>query len=50
MLFMTLANKVTSIRFLLCIFYYVLLSMAVQKSPRDVELLTIIFILNQVIA
>jgi CDP-diacylglycerol--glycerol-3-phosphate 3-phosphatidyltransferase len=50
MLFMTLANKVTSIRFLLCIFYYVLLSMAIHRTPRDVQLLTTIFILNQVIA
>jgi CDP-diacylglycerol---glycerol-3-phosphate 3-phosphatidyltransferase len=52
MLFMTLANKVTSIRFLLCILYYVLLSMAAGKpSPaRDVTLLTTIFVLNQVIA
>jgi CDP-diacylglycerol--glycerol-3-phosphate 3-phosphatidyltransferase len=49
---MTLANKVTSIRFLLCILYYVLLSMAVAKpsSARDVTLLTTIFALNQVIA
>lgn len=52
MLLMTLANKVTSIRFLLCILYYVLLSMAVGKpsGSRDVQLLTVIFILNQVIA
>ena len=50
MLFMTLANKVTSIRFLLCILYYVLLSLAVHRSPRDVQLLSVIFILNQVIA
>src|SRR5258706_15441031 len=52
MLFMTLANKVHSIRFLLCILYYVLLSMAAGKPwpSRDVELLTVIFILNQVIA
>jgi CDP-diacylglycerol--glycerol-3-phosphate 3-phosphatidyltransferase len=50
MLFMTLANKVTSVRFLLCILYYVLLSLAVGKTVRDVELLTIIFVLNQVIA
>jgi CDP-diacylglycerol---glycerol-3-phosphate 3-phosphatidyltransferase len=52
MLCMTLANKVTSIRFLLCILYYVLLSMAVAKSSsaRDVTLLTTIFALNQVIA
>ena len=52
MLFMTLANKVTSIRFLLCILYYVLLSMAAGKPwpARDVELLTVIFVLNQIIA
>jgi CDP-diacylglycerol---glycerol-3-phosphate 3-phosphatidyltransferase len=52
MLCMTLANKVTSIRFLLCILYYVLLSMAAGKSSaaRDVTLLTTIFALNQVIA
>ena len=52
MLFMTLANKVTSVRFLLCILYYVLLTMAAGKpsANRDVQLLTVIFILNQVIA
>ncbi|RPH52106.1 MAG: CDP-diacylglycerol--glycerol-3-phosphate 3-phosphatidyltransferase [Planctomycetota bacterium] len=52
MLFMTLANKVTSARFLLCILYYVLLTMAAGKpsANRDVQLLTVIFILNQVIA
>jgi CDP-diacylglycerol---glycerol-3-phosphate 3-phosphatidyltransferase len=52
MLFMTLANKVTSVRFLLCILYYVLLTMAAGKpsSSRDVQLLTTIFILNQIIA
>jgi len=52
MLFMTLANKVTSSRFLLCILYYVLLTMAAGKpsANRDVQLLTVIFILNQVIA
>ena len=52
MLFMTLANKVTSVRFLLCILYYVLLTMAAGKpsSARDMQLLTTIFILNQVIA
>ena len=52
MLLMTAANKVTSIRFLLCIFYYVLLTMAAGKpsQARDVQLLTVIFILNQVIA
>ena len=49
---MTLANRVTTIRFLLCILYYVLLSMAAHKpsAARDVQLLTIIFILNQIIA
>ena len=50
MLLMTAANKVTSFRFLLCILYYVLLSMAVHRSPRDVTLLGTIFALNQVIA
>src|SRR2546422_869078 len=50
MLFMTLANKVTSSRFLLCILYYVLLSLAIRRPARDMELLTIIFVLNQVIA
>ena len=52
MLLMTAANKVTSARFLLCILYYVLLTMAAGKpSPaRDVTLLSTIFILNQVIA
>jgi CDP-diacylglycerol--glycerol-3-phosphate 3-phosphatidyltransferase len=49
---MTLANKVTSIRFLLCILYYILLSMAAGKpsAARDVTLLATIFALNQVIA
>src|SRR6185295_12572379 len=52
MLFMTLANKVTSFRFLLCILYYVLLSLAAGKpsAARDVELLTVIFVLNMIIA
>jgi len=52
MLLMTAANKVTSFRFLLCILYYVLLSMAAGKpaATRDVQLLTFIFILNQIIA
>jgi len=52
MLLMTAANKVTSFRFLLCILYYILLSMAAHKpsAARDVQLLTIIFILNQIIA
>jgi CDP-diacylglycerol--glycerol-3-phosphate 3-phosphatidyltransferase len=48
MLFMTAANKVTSIRFLLCIGYYILLSLCVHQ--RDVGLLTMVFILNQIIA
>ena len=49
---MTLANRVTTIRFLLCILYYVLLSMAAGKpsASRDVTLLATIFVLNQVIA
>src|SRR6185295_6069626 len=52
MVFMTAANKVTSFRFLLCILYYVWLSMAAGKpsAARDVQLLTVIFILNQIIA
>src|SRR5204863_8731243 len=52
MLLMTAANKVTSVRFLLCILYYFLLTMAAGKTveTRDVTLLTTIFILNQVIA
>ena len=52
MVFLTAANKVTSIRFLLCILYYVLLSMAAGKpsASRDVQLLAVIFVLNQVIA
>ena len=52
MLFMTAANKVTSIRFLLCILYYVLFTMAAGKpsDARDVGLLTTLFILNQIIA
>ena len=32
MLFMTLANKITSLRFLLCIVYYVLLSLVVREA------------------
>jgi CDP-diacylglycerol--glycerol-3-phosphate 3-phosphatidyltransferase len=48
MLLMTAANKVTSIRFLLCIVYYVLLSLCVKE--RDPGLLAVSFILNQIIA
>jgi CDP-diacylglycerol--glycerol-3-phosphate 3-phosphatidyltransferase len=48
MLLMTAANKVTSIRFLLCIVYYVLLSLCTHQ--RDVGMLTVCFILNQIIA
>jgi CDP-diacylglycerol--glycerol-3-phosphate 3-phosphatidyltransferase len=50
---MTLANKVTSARFLLCIVYYVLLSLcAGLKDPavRDVGMLTAVFVIFQVIA
>ena len=52
MLFMTLANKVTSGRFLLCIVYYLLLSLCTGNEPaqRDVGMLTTIFVLFQVIA
>jgi CDP-diacylglycerol--glycerol-3-phosphate 3-phosphatidyltransferase len=48
MLLMTAANKVTSIRFLLCIAYYILLSLCLRE--RDVGMLTMVFILNQIIA
>ena len=48
MLLMTAANKVTSIRFLLCIVYYVLLSLCMKQ--RDPGMLTVAFILNQIIA
>ena len=48
MLLMTAANKVTSIRFLLCIAYYILLSLCMRQ--RDVGMLTMVFILNQIIA
>lgn len=52
MLFMTLANKVTSGRFLLCIVYYLLLSLCTGNEPaqRDVGMLTTIFVLFQIIA
>jgi len=48
MLLMTAANKVTSLRFLLCIVYYVLLALCMRQ--RDQEMLTVAFILNQIIA
>lgn len=52
MLFMTLANKITSLRFLLCIVYYALLSFAVRGAatapPR--LLLNVSFVLFLVIA
>ena len=48
MLLMTAANKVTSVRFLLCIVYYVLLTLCLKQ--RDEGLLTVAFILNQIIA
>ena len=52
MLFMTLANKVTSLRFLLCIVYYVLLSLIVREpNPATRRLfLNISFVLFLVIA
>jgi CDP-diacylglycerol--glycerol-3-phosphate 3-phosphatidyltransferase len=49
----TLANRVTSGRFLLCIAYYVLLSLCARggdPARRDVGLLTTIFVLFQIIA
>jgi CDP-diacylglycerol--glycerol-3-phosphate 3-phosphatidyltransferase len=48
MLLMTAANKVTSVRFLLCIVYYVLLELCTKQ--RDQGLLVVAFILNQIIA
>jgi CDP-diacylglycerol--glycerol-3-phosphate 3-phosphatidyltransferase len=48
MLLMTAANKVTSIRFLLCIVYYVVLTLCLKQ--RDQGLLAMAFILNQIIA
>ncbi len=48
MLLMTAANKVTSVRFLLCIVYYVLLGLSGRQ--RDEGMLTVAFILNQIIA
>lgn len=52
MLLMTLANKVTSGRFLLCIVYYLLLSLCTGNEPahRDVGMLTTIFVIFQIIA
>ena len=45
---MTLANRITSVRFLLCIVYYVLLSLMARKP--DVNLLSAAFVLFQIIA
>lgn len=48
MLLMTAANKVTSLRFLLCIIYYAVLTLCLRQ--RDTEMLTAAFVLNQIIA
>lgn len=48
MLFMTLANKITSFRFLLSVVYFVLLE--ITLSRRDVSIMTAAFVLFQVIA
>ena len=48
MLLMTAANKVTSVRFLLCIVYYVLLELCTKQ--RDQGMLVVAFVLNQIIA
>jgi len=48
MLLMTAANKVTSIRFLLCIVYYVVLTFCTRE--RDQGMLVMAFVLNQIIA
>ncbi len=45
---MTLANRITSVRFLLCIVYYVLLSLMTRKP--DVQLMSAAFVLFQIIA
>jgi CDP-diacylglycerol--glycerol-3-phosphate 3-phosphatidyltransferase len=45
---MTLANRITSVRFLLCILYYVLLSLMARKP--DAQLMSAAFVLFQVIA
>jgi CDP-diacylglycerol--glycerol-3-phosphate 3-phosphatidyltransferase len=45
---MTLANRITSVRFLLCILYYVLLSLYVWRP--GVQLLSAVFVLFQLIA
>lgn len=53
MLFMTLANKITSARFLLCILYFFLLEICAHKlhaGERDVALMTAAFGVNQIIA
>jgi CDP-diacylglycerol---glycerol-3-phosphate 3-phosphatidyltransferase len=52
MLFMTLANKITSVRFLLCIAYYLLLSLVVREADAGTRrlLLNVSFVLFLVIA
>jgi CDP-diacylglycerol--glycerol-3-phosphate 3-phosphatidyltransferase len=45
---MTLANRITSVRFFLCILYYVLLSLMTRKP--DVQLMSAAFVLFQIIA
>jgi len=45
---MTLANRITSVRFLLCIVYYVLLSLMDRKP--DVRMMSAAFVLFQIIA
>ena len=53
MLSMTLANKVTSGRFFLCIAYYLLLSLCTgnnDPAQRDVGMMTLIFVIFQIIA
>ncbi len=53
MLFMTLANKITSARFLLTLVYFVLLDQMARKlqaGVRDLPLMSATFVLNQVVA
>jgi CDP-diacylglycerol--glycerol-3-phosphate 3-phosphatidyltransferase len=53
MLLMTLANKITSGRFLLTIAYFVLVDLMARKlraGERDVPLMSAAFVLNQIVA
>ncbi len=51
MLLMTLANRITSLRFLLSIVYFALLTLAVHQSEqRDTSVMTAAFVLFNVIA